>query len=57
MKPCPHAIEAVLRIASFRESAQRFQRIIAEGNGLVRAADIIERVAATKLPVLRADVG
>jgi MGT family glycosyltransferase len=47
-----HAIETVLGEASFRESARRFQRIIAERNGLNRAADIIERVAATSRPVL-----
>jgi zeaxanthin glucosyltransferase len=46
------AVETVLANASFRESARRFQRIIAEANGLSRAADIIELVAATGLPVL-----
>jgi zeaxanthin glucosyltransferase len=45
------AVEAVLGNASFRETAQRFQRIIAERNGLDLAADIIERVAATGQPV------
>jgi zeaxanthin glucosyltransferase len=50
-----NAIETVLGEASFRESARRFQRIIAEGNGLNRAADIIERVAATGRPVLRGE--
>jgi zeaxanthin glucosyltransferase len=50
-----NAIETVLGKASFRESARRFQRIIAEGNGLERAADIIERVAATGRPVLRGE--
>jgi zeaxanthin glucosyltransferase len=48
-----HAIDTVLGQASFRESARRFQRIIAQTNGLGRAADIIERVAATGRPVLR----
>jgi zeaxanthin glucosyltransferase len=48
-----NAIGSVLGKASFRESARRFQRIIAEGNGLDRAARIIERVAATGRPVLR----
>jgi MGT family glycosyltransferase len=50
-----NAIETVLGKASFRESARRFQRIIAEGDGLNRAADIIERVAATGRPVLRGE--
>ena len=50
-----NAIETVLGKASFRESARRFQRIISEGNGLARAADIIERVAATGRPVLRGE--
>jgi MGT family glycosyltransferase len=48
-----NAVETVLGNATFRESARRFQRIIAEGNGLSRAADIIERVAARGEPVLR----
>jgi zeaxanthin glucosyltransferase len=47
-----NAIDTVLGNASYRESAQRFQRIIAAGRGLERAADIIERVAATGQPVL-----
>jgi len=50
-----NAIETVLGKASFRESARRFQRIIAAGDGLNRAADIIERVAATGRPVLRGE--
>ncbi|HSW48952.1 MAG TPA: nucleotide disphospho-sugar-binding domain-containing protein, partial [Bryobacteraceae bacterium] len=41
------SVETVLHNSSFRESAQRFQRIIAERNGPSRAADIIERVLAT----------
>jgi zeaxanthin glucosyltransferase len=49
------AIETVLGDASFRESARRFQRIIAERNGPGRAADIIERAAATGRPVLRGE--
>ncbi|MGD0013883.1 MAG: nucleotide disphospho-sugar-binding domain-containing protein [Bryobacteraceae bacterium] len=49
------AIETVLGEASFRESARRFRRIIGEGDGLNRAADIIERVAATGRPVLRGE--
>ncbi len=49
------AIETVLGEASFRESARRFQRIIAAGDGLNRAADIIERVAAMGRPVLRGE--
>jgi zeaxanthin glucosyltransferase len=47
------AIDTVIGDASFRESARKFQRIIEERNGLGRAADIIERVAATGRPVLR----
>jgi zeaxanthin glucosyltransferase len=50
------AIETVLGEVSFRDSARRFQRIIAERNGLGRAADIIERVAATGRPVLAAEL-
>ena len=50
-----NAVEIVLGDASFRESARRFQRIIAEGNGLERAADIIECVVATDRPVLRGE--
>ena len=46
------AIETVLGQDSFRESARRFRRIIAEADGLRRAAGIIERVAATGRPVL-----
>jgi len=47
------AIETVLRESSFRESAQRFRKIIAEADGLRRAADLIEQVLATGRPVLR----
>jgi zeaxanthin glucosyltransferase len=47
------AIEEVLGTPSFRQSAGRFRRIIAEGQGLQRAAGIIEQVAATGRPVLR----
>jgi zeaxanthin glucosyltransferase len=50
-----HAIGIVLGEASYRESARRFQRIIADRDGLNRAADIIERVAATGRPVLRGE--
>ncbi len=50
-----NAIQTVLGEASFRESAQRFQRIIAERDGVNRAADIIERVTATGRPVLRGE--
>ena len=49
------AIETVLGGDSFRESARRFRRIIAEADGLRRAAGIIERVMATGRPVLRED--
>ena len=48
-----NAVETVLGNSSFREAARRFQQIIAEGDGLRRAADIIERVATTGQPVLR----
>ena len=47
------AIETVLSEDSFRASARRFQQIIRERDGLRRAADIIEQVAATGQPVLR----
>ncbi len=47
------AVETVLGAASFRESAAKFRRIIAEDDGLRRAAGIIEKVAATGKPVLR----
>ena len=50
------AIETVLGNASFRESARRFQRMIAEAKGLDRAADIIERVVTTGRPVLRSEM-
>jgi len=48
------AITRVLRETSFREAAQRFKGVIAERGGLEHAADIIERVAATGKPVMRA---
>jgi MGT family glycosyltransferase len=47
------ALETVMRRPSFRESARRFQRIIAEADGVNRAAAIIEQVVATGRPVLR----
>jgi MGT family glycosyltransferase len=47
------AVETVLGQAAFRAAAGRFQRIIAEGDGLSRAAGIIEQVAATGQPALR----
>ncbi len=46
------AVQTVLGDPSFRASAQRFQQIIAEREGLNRAAEIIERVLATGRPVL-----
>ena len=46
------AMAKVLGSSSFAESAGRFKRIIAEVRGLERAADIIERVAATRRPVM-----
>jgi MGT family glycosyltransferase len=49
------AVERVLRERNFRESAQRFRRIIAETDGLRRAADIVEQVLRTGRPVLRED--
>jgi MGT family glycosyltransferase len=50
------AVQTVLGDRSFRASAQRFQQIIAEREGLNRAAGIIERVLATGRPVLAADL-
>lgn len=50
------AIEQVLRDDSFHRSARRFQRIIQETDGLRKAADIIQKVAATGEPVLREDM-
>lgn len=47
------AIQTVLGDPSFRESAQRFKRIIAERDGLRRACSIIEEVLVTGRPVLR----
>lgn len=49
------AIETVLKENSYRDAAHRFRRIIAEGDGVRRAARIIERVLATRRPVLRGD--
>lgn len=49
------AVEAVLYQDSYRKSARRFQRIIAETDGPSLAADIIEEIAATRRPVLRGD--
>lgn len=49
----PQAVAQVLAEPRFRAAARRFQRIIAEGDGLNRAASIIEEVAATGRPVLR----
>ncbi len=48
------AILTVLGDPTYRESAQRFKRIIAERDGLRRACSIIEQVLATGQPVLRA---
>lgn len=50
------AVIQVLKDPSFTESARRFKRLIAQGNGLKRAADIIERVVATGRPVLRPEL-
>jgi zeaxanthin glucosyltransferase len=47
------AVETVLSQESYRNSARRFQRIIAAADGPSRAADIIERVAELRSPVLR----
>jgi zeaxanthin glucosyltransferase len=47
------AIATVLKEKSFRQSARRFQRVIAEAKGLRRAGEIIEQVLVTGLPVLR----
>jgi MGT family glycosyltransferase len=47
------AIATVLGQPSYRDSARRFQRIIADADGLNRAVGIIERVVATGRPVLR----
>jgi MGT family glycosyltransferase len=47
------AIERVLADSRFSAAARRFQRIVAERNGLGAAADIVERVLATGRPVLR----
>lgn len=47
------AISQVFADASYRESARRFQQIIAALDGPARAADIIEQVLATGQPVLR----
>ena len=49
------AIDTVLRDPAYRAAARRFQEIIAKRQGLKRAADIIERVTRTGLPVLRED--
>ena len=50
------AVQTVLGEAAFRESAQRFRRIIVERDGLNRAADLIGQVAATGRPVLREEL-
>ena len=47
------AVQTVMTGKSFGEAARRFQRIIAEGNGLAKAADTIETVLNTGQPVLR----
>ena len=49
------AILKVLNDPSFRDSARRFQGIIAERNGLRMAGDIVEQVLRTGRPVLRQD--
>jgi zeaxanthin glucosyltransferase len=49
------AVQTVLGDPSFRASARRFQQIIAERDGLNRAAGIIEKVLATGRTVVSTD--
>ncbi len=46
------AITEVLNEASYRENAQRMQKIIQASGGVERAADILEQVAQTGEPVI-----
>lgn len=47
-----NAIEEILSQPSYRENARRMQKSIQEAGGVVRAADIIEKVAQTRKPVI-----
>jgi UDP:flavonoid glycosyltransferase YjiC (YdhE family) len=49
------AMETVLQENSYRDSARQFREIIAEKDGLRRAAGLIEQVLAAGRPVLRED--
>ena len=46
------AIRRVLREDSYKQNALRLQNAIDRAGGVTRAADIIERVVATRQPVL-----
>lgn len=46
------AITEVLNESSYRENAQRMQKIIQASGGVERAADIVEQVAQTRQPVI-----
>jgi MGT family glycosyltransferase len=48
-------IKEVLSNPAYRQRAQEFRDIIAAEDGLNKAADLIEKVAATKAPVVRPD--
>lgn len=58
-KPSPTAVRAAVSRAltepGFRERAQAMASVMAGYNGPARAADLIERLAAEQMPVLRSD--
>jgi UDP:flavonoid glycosyltransferase YjiC (YdhE family) len=45
------AISEVLSESSYRNNAQKMQRIIQESGGVVQVADLIEEAAQTRQPV------
>jgi len=47
-----NAVTEILTQASYRENARRLQQSMQAAGGVVRAADIIERVAQTRKPVI-----
>ncbi|XGV94404.1 MAG: glycosyltransferase (plasmid) [Leptolyngbya sp. BL-A-14] len=47
-----NAVTEILTQASYRENAHRLQQSMQAAGGVVRATDIIERVAQTRKPVI-----
>jgi UDP:flavonoid glycosyltransferase YjiC (YdhE family) len=50
------AISEVLSESSYRNNAQRLQKIIQASGGVVQVADILEKAAQTRQPVIAKSV-